>query len=152
METVSDRGKQYVYYGRGQGDVASQMQSPMPTAEFINSKSAKLAPVHRPAITNTQPAPHRRSIRPDEEPTQAMVMAESDSGSQKRIAKEFRPAEYDLEERMNHNLMKQFKGMFASDEAGRPDGSRQGVTPMIYNFIHDQDASSDDCGVQDLVR
>lgn len=44
-------------------------------------------------------------------------MAESDSGSQKRFVKEFRPAEYDLEERMNHNLMKQFKGMFASDAA-----------------------------------
>jgi hypothetical protein len=45
-------------------------------------------------------------------------MADSETGSQKRFVKEFRPAEYDLEERMNHNLMKQFKGMFDGDEAG----------------------------------
>jgi hypothetical protein len=45
-------------------------------------------------------------------------MTDNDTGSQKRFANEFRPAEYDLEERMNHNLMKQFKGMFDGDEAG----------------------------------
>lgn len=44
-------------------------------------------------------------------------MADSESGSYKRYFKEFRPAEYDLEERMNHNLMKQFKGMFDGDES-----------------------------------
>ena len=45
-------------------------------------------------------------------------MADSETGSQKRFVKEFRPAEYDLEERMNHNLMKQFKGMFDGEDAG----------------------------------
>jgi hypothetical protein len=26
------------------------------------------------------------------------------------------------------------------------------VTPTIYNFINDQDGSSDDCGVKDLIK
>lgn len=130
-EDDSGKSMQFSYYGRRFAAAAqNEMPSPMPNAEIVNG-------VGNPKLIgiplnpqNSQPQPRRRAhkVDCDEEPQPSFIMADNETTLNRKMKKE-----YDLEERMNHNLMKQFKGM-CSDENNSQNNSVSEFTKNLNQF------------------
>lgn len=69
----------------------------------------------RPSINNTQPNPPRK-MGPDDEPRLPSLVENAENNRNIENMPKNRVVEYDLEQRMNQNLMRQFKGMFEGEE------------------------------------